>query len=152
MAVSDPFREIEAFRREIDRVFGEIGLSPSGRPASLAFLPGRAARQYPLVNLHDDSDRFYVEALAPGVEPDKLEVTVVGNTLTLAGEKRGLAGVAPERIHRSERAAGRFVRTVELPAEVDASKVSAEYKQGLLLVTLPRAESARPRRVSVRAD
>jgi HSP20 family protein len=150
MAIADPWREIEALRREVDRVFSELGLGPLGRPWRLAFLPGRAARQYPLVNLHDDGQNFYVEALAPGVDPDRFEVTVLGNTLTLSGEKRGLPDVPPERIHRSERAAGRFVRTIELPAEVDPNKVSAEYKHGLLVVTLPRAEAARPRRVTVR--
>ncbi|MBX5492676.1 MAG: Hsp20/alpha crystallin family protein [Chloroflexi bacterium] len=151
MAIADPLREIEALRREIDRAFSELGLGPASHPWRLAFLPGRAARQYPLVNLHDDGQNFYVEALAPGVDPEGFEISVLGNTLTLAGEKRRLPDVPPERIHRSERAAGRFVRTIELPAEIDASKVSAEYKHGLLIITLPRAETARPRRVAVRS-
>ena len=150
MGVWDPLRELETLRREIDRALTGAGVSPvtAGR---LAFLPGRGARQYPLVNIHDDGQNTYVEALAPGVEPDKLEVTVVGNTLSIAGQKPGSAEVAAERVHRSERAAGRFVRTVELPAQADAQKVSAEYKNGLLLLTLPRAESAKPRRVTVQA-
>ena len=151
MAALDPFRELEALRREIDRAFTSAGLGPF-RAGGLAFLPGRGARQYPLVNLHDDGQNFYIEALAPGVEPDKLEVTVVGNTLTIAGQKPGPADLAPERIHRSERAAGRFVRTVELPTAVEPEQVSAEYKHGLLLLTLPRAESAKPRRVTVQAS
>ncbi len=151
MAVWDPFRELEVLRREIDRAFEGAGLAPS-RTSRLAFLPGRAARQYPLVNLHDDGQNFYVEALAPGVAPDKFEVTVVGNTLTLAGQKLGLTDVAPEQLHRSERAAGRFMRTVELPTEVDPNQVSAQYRHGLLLLTLPRAESAKPRRVAVQAS
>ena len=79
------------------------------------------------------------------------EVTVMRNTLTIAGEKPGPAGVPAERFHRSERAAGRFVRTVELPTEVDADGVRAQYRNGLLLVTVPRAASARPRRVTVEA-
>jgi HSP20 family protein len=151
MAVWDPFREFEALRREIDRAFEQVGLGPFPR-WRLAFLPGRAARQYPSVNLHDDGTNLYVEALAPGVEPGKFEVTVVGNTLTIAGEKVGLSNVPPERIHRSERAAGRFIRTVELPVEVDPNKVSAQYRNGLLLLTLPRAEAARPRRITVQAS
>jgi HSP20 family protein len=152
MVVTDPWRELETLRREIDRVFDELGFGPFGQPWRLAFLPGRAARQYPLVNLHDDGERFYVEALAPGVDPARLEITVVGTTLTLAGEKQGLAQVPPERVHRSERAAGRFIRSVELPAEVDADQVSAEYRNGLLLLTLPRAAAARPRRITVKTD
>ena len=126
--------------------------APAGRAWRRAFLPGRAARLYPLVNLYDDGAAFTVEALAPGVDPAGLDVTVAGTTLTIAGEKPGPAGVPPERIHRSERAAGRFVRTVELPTEVDADGVSAQYRNGLLLVSVPRAESAKPRRVAVQAS
>jgi HSP20 family protein len=151
MAMWDPFQEIESLRREIDRAFEDAGLGPLGRRGRLAFLPGRAARQYPLVNVYDNGDTFTVEALAPGLDPDKIDLSVLRNTLTIAGEKVGPQGVAPERWHRMERAAGRFMRTVELPAEVDPDKVSAAYRNGLLVVTVPRAESARPRRVAIQA-
>ena len=154
MTTWDPFAEVEALRREIDRAFGDAGLGTLGtlgRRPRLAFLPGRAARQYPLVNVHDDGDTFQVEALAPGVDPAKLEVTAVRNTLTIAGEKPGPGDVPAERVHRSERAAGRFVRTVELPAEVDPDQVSAQYRNGLLLLRVPRAASARPRRIAIQA-
>src|SRR5687767_12734306 len=123
MAGADPFRELE---RVLERAFGDAeAAAPGGRAWRRAFLPGRAARLYPLVNLYDDGETFTVEALAPGVDPAGLDVTVAGSTLTIAGEKPGPAGVPPERVHRSERAAGRFVRTVELPTEVDADGVSA---------------------------
>jgi HSP20 family protein len=150
MSVWDPFLELERLRREIDRAAGEITGRPSGR--RFAFLPGRAARQYPLVNVDDDGENFYVEAFAPGVDPAQLDVTVTRNILSIAGEKPGLSDVPPERVHRVERAAGRFLRTVELPAEVDASRVEAQYRYGLLLLTLPRAEAARPRRVVVQPE
>ena len=156
MAGADPFLALERVRRDLERAFGDeaagaAGGPPTGRAWRRAFLPGRAARLYPLVNLYDDGETFTVEALAPGVDPARLEVTVVRNTLTLAGEKPGPAGVPPERVHRSERAAGRFVRTVELPTEVDPDGVRAQYRNGLLLVSVPRAASARPRRVTVQA-
>lgn len=151
MGVYDPFRELERLRRGSERG-GDTSPAPAGRSWRLAFLPGRAARQYPLVNLHDDGETFTVEALAPGLDASQLEVTVVRNTLTIAGEKPGPADVAPERIHRSERAAGRFVRTVELPTEVDPDRVNAQYRNGLLVVSVPRAESAKPRRVTVQAS
>jgi HSP20 family protein len=141
----DPINELDRLRREIEQ-----SANGSGSRARTAFLPGRAARQYPLVNVHDDGQNFYVEALAPGVDPGNLEVTVVGNRLTLAGEKAALGEVASERIHRTERATGRFVRSIDLPAEVDANAVAAEYQHGLLKLTLPRAEAARPRRVEVK--
>ena len=64
MTMFDPFRDFEALRREIDRAFAEAGLGPLGHRPRQAFLPGRAARQYPLVNVHDDGETFVVEALA----------------------------------------------------------------------------------------
>src|SRR5919199_1243440 len=147
MTMWDPFQEIESLRREIDRAFEDAGLGPLGRRGRLAFLPGRAARQYPLVNVYDNGETFTVEALAPGLDPDKIDLSVLRNTLTIGGEKTGPQGVPPEGWHRMERAAGRFMRTVELPAEVDPDRVNATYHNGLLVVSVPRAESARPRKV-----
>ena len=143
------FRGLEALRHEVERAFEEFGFG--GEPSFRAtFLPGLGARRYPLVNLHEDREALYVEALAPGVEPGSLELTVAHNTLTLSGEKRSVVdGVKAEAFHRSERAAGRFVRSIELPTEVDESKVTADYRNGLLLVALPKAEKAKPRRITV---
>jgi len=149
MAVWDPFVELERLRQEMDRTGGRYG---GPRPFTRAFLPGRGARQYPLVNVTDDGENFYVEALAPGVDPSQLEITVVQNRLTIAGEKRGAGEVAQEKIHRVERAAGRFVRTVDLPVGVEADRVEAHYKNGLLKLTLPRAAASRPRRVTVQSQ
>src|SRR5215813_13884611 len=118
MAELGPWQTLEALRRELDRVFDETGTrnEPFFRTA---FLPGRAARQYPLTNLYEDKDAVYVEALAPGVDAATLELSVVGNTLSISGEKRRVAGeVHPEAFHRSERATGTFVRQIHLPMEV----------------------------------
>jgi HSP20 family protein len=92
----------------------------------------------------------YLEALAPGVDSASLELSVVGNTLSITGEKRCVTGdVKPEAFHRSERATGKFVRHIQLPVEVDEHKVHADYKDGLLLVTLPKAEKAKPKQITV---
>jgi HSP20 family protein len=149
MAEWNPWNGMEALRREIDRAFENVGFrtEPFFRTA---FLPGRAARRYPLLNLHEDRNTLYIEALAPGIDSDSLELSMTHNVLTITGEKRRLPGnVEPEALHRSERAAGRFVRTVELPVEVDANQVQAQYTHGLLVITLPKAEAVRPRQISV---
>lgn len=149
MPALDPFSGLDALRREIDKTFEEFWPDRSPRTWRGAFLPGRAARQYPLVNLSEDKDKLYVEALAPGVDPKTLDLSVVQGTLTITGEKPGLAQVSAEAYHRNERAAGRFVRTIELPAEVDAEKVHADYRNGLLLVTLPKSEKAKPKQILI---
>jgi HSP20 family protein len=140
---------LEALRRDIDRAFNNAGFA--NEPAfRTAFLPGRGARRYPLVNLSEDRDHIYVEALAPGIDPASIDLAVVRNILTISGEKRRHPeNIKPEAFHRSERAAGRFVRTIELPIEVDIDQVKAEYRHGLLMVTLPKAEIAKPKKISV---
>lgn len=149
MAQWSPFEDVAALRREIDRAFEGFGLGqePSERAA---FLPGRGPRRYPLINLLEDKDNLYIEALTPGVDPRSLDVSVMQNHLTLVGEKTRIAGeVKPEAFHRSERASGKFVRSVDLPLEVDESAIQATYKNGLLLVTLPKAAKAKPKQISV---
>jgi HSP20 family protein len=103
-----------------------------------------------LMNVHEDRDHVYVEALAPGVDAESLNLTVVRNTMTISGEKRRIAGdVKSEAFHRSERSTGKFVRSIELPVEVNEDNITAEYKNGLLMITLPKAEKARPKQISV---
>lgn len=148
MAVWDPFREMEELRREMDRLLSAFDeRRPLARRA--AFLPGYAARQYPLVNLYEDKDSVYVEALAPGVNPDSFELSVQGNNLTISGEKPASCDLPAEDYHRCERSAGKFIRTVELPVPPEAAKIEASYKNGLLLVTLPKQEEAKPKQIQV---
>jgi len=145
------WNEMDRLRQEIDRIFDTSLNRPVINRWPLAFLPGLEARRYPRINIYDDAQNVYIEALAPGIDPQKLEVTLVNNVLTLSGEKTAMnGGIKPETVHRSERSAGRFVRTVELPAEVDAGRVEAEYKQGVLLVKLPKTEKAQPKAIAVK--
>jgi len=145
----DPFRELDALRREVERALDDVGTWR--RPFSrFSFLPALSARSYPLLNVGEDKDSVYVEGLAPGLEPDSLEISVHGDQLRIAGEKPSISPeVKPEAFHRNERSAGKFVRTITLPAAVAADKVTATYKNGLLLVTLPKAEEAKPKQISV---
>ncbi len=144
--------EMDTLRRELDRLFTNVAAPPWQR---VAFPPRRGARPYPLVNLREDGDHLYLEALMPGVDPATLDVQLVRDTVTVRGEKpRWPAGVATpqdEAYHRSERAAGTFVRTITLPADVDDKGIAATYEHGVLRVTLPKTESAKPRRIAVTA-
>ena len=114
MAQWNPWQVMDALRREIDQSFERTGVQLP--PFRTAFLPGRAAREYPLINLLEDKDHLYVEALTPGVDPESLNLTVMNNRLTIAGEKTRIgSNVTAEAFHRSERAGGKFVRTIDLP-------------------------------------
>jgi HSP20 family protein len=148
----DAIRDFEALRNEVERAFDLFGdRGRWDRPFSpTAFVPQGAWRMHPMLNLSEDKDNIYVEALAPGLDPEKLEVSVVENTLRIAGEKAAVKDdVKPEAYHRSERGAGRFARTITLPTLIDNDKVSAEYKHGVLYLTLPKHERAKPKQISV---
>jgi HSP20 family protein len=147
-------RDLEALRNEVERAFEGFGVGHWSFPFSrVSFLPGRSARDYPLVNVSEDQDHVYVEALAPGLNAENLEITVLKNALRIAGEKQALSEeIKPEAFHRNERSAGKFVRTIELPTEVQADNVAAEYKNGLLLVSLPKTEEAKPKQITVKVS
>ena len=146
-------KELDRVRREINRAFDDAWLPNKGASRRFAFLPGHAARRYPLINLYEDSDNFQVEALAPGIDAENLKLSITNNILTISGEKvRNPEDIKREAYHRSERAAGRFTRTVEIPSQVNSDKISAEYKNGILYVSLPKAEEAKLKSIQVKVS
>lgn len=143
--------DMERMRREMDRFLGEFGTSDWTFPFSeTSFLPGRAARGYPLLNIGEDGDNVYIDSLAPGVDPKTLDVSVTQNQLVISGEKTALlSSVGSKAIHRSERSAGQFTRSMALPFDVNSEKVQATYKDGILKIVLPKAEVAKPKQIQV---
>lgn len=139
-------REMDNLRKEMDELFRGAGFGQLLEPA---FLPGVGTRRYPRINVREDGDSYQLDALLPGVDVAKLDMSVVGSTLTLAGERAELDENHGRTWHRRERGAGKFLRTIELPMEIDAAKVVAEYQNGVLQVTLPKAEAAKPKRIAV---
>jgi HSP20 family protein len=147
----DFISDLEKMRREMNRFLDEFGTSSWSFPFSrTSFLPGRAAGSYPLLNIGDDSVNIYVDALAPGVDPKTLDVSVTHDLLVISGEKKALlSSVGAEAIHRSERSAGQFTRSITLPFEVDSERITATYQEGLLKITMPKAKVAKPRQIQV---
>ncbi len=148
----DAIRDFETLRKEVERAFDLFGDGGrAGRPFSpTAFVPQAGWPTHPLLNLSEDKDNLYVEALAPGLNPDNIEVSVIENTLRIAGEKAPVKDdVKPESYHRNERGAGRFTRTITLPVAIDNEKVAAEYTHGVLRLTLPKHERAKPKQIEV---
>jgi HSP20 family protein len=132
--------ERDRLRQEVDRLFN-------------FFLPGTEAffsRVYPAVNLTEDGDNFYVRAELPGVKPENLDISVVEGRLLVRGERKVQAENPEANYHRREREAGFFRRTITLPSRVSQEKVSASMKNGVLTITLPKAEEAKPRKIAVK--
>lgn len=150
----DFISDMEKMKREMDRVLEEFGSSGWSLPFSrISFLPGRWARGYPLLNVGEDGENLYVDALAPGVDPKTLDVSVQRNQLTISGEKKALlSAVESAAVHRSERSAGKFSRSITLPSDVSADKIQAAYQDGLLKLVLPKAEAAKPKQIQVSVD
>ena len=137
----DPFAEMDRLRREMDRVFGSY---PAGRVIS------PTAGVFPALNVSEDELSFYVRAELPGVAPEDIEITTKENNLILKGERR--IAVEGEKVsyHRREREAGTFRRIISLPAQLDAGKVTAVSKDGVLTVTLPKRAESKPRQIEVK--
>jgi HSP20 family protein len=140
------FREMETLRREMDAIFGGL---VQEQDEAMAFLPGLGTRRYPRLNLNEDADNYYLAALVPGIEVESLEINLTGMTLTLSGERHA-EETEGALWQRRERGHGKFMRAIELPLEVDTAKISAEYDDGVLRVLLPKAEAARPKRISIK--
>jgi len=106
------------------------------------------AAGYPGINLWEDGDNAYIEAELPGASMEDIEVLVTGNQLTINGERK-IADPSNATYHRRERGTGKFSRTMTLPWEINAEKVQAKLVDGVLTMTLPKAESAKPKKVKL---
>jgi HSP20 family protein len=109
-----------------------------------------AAGVFPPVNVTQDEGSFHVRAEIPGFKTSDLSISVVKNRLTLAGKRELQREHERSSYHRRERADGAFNRTMTLPVEVDAARVEARYTDGILSLTLPKAEAAKPRQIVVK--
>ncbi|HVO66424.1 MAG TPA: Hsp20/alpha crystallin family protein [Syntrophales bacterium] len=134
----DPLRELQRLQRDINRTF-------SGFDSLLA------VREYPALNVLQSGQDIIVTAELPGINPDKLNISVVNDSLTLSGSRDPEVLKESEVYHRQERNYGHFSRTINLPFAVDTDKVDASYKKGILTITLPRAEKEKPKKITIKA-
>ena len=136
-----PFAELERMSRQMNQLtqglFDRPGLG--WRPASV----------FPALNLTEDADNYYVRAELPGIKADALDIQAVGRNLTLSGERTIASEGENVRYHRREREAGKFSRTIGLPGDIDVNKVGAKLANGMLTVTIAKAEAAKPKQITV---
>jgi HSP20 family protein len=140
----DVFSRLDRMQRDMDRLWSSMSPGAGSRSGAAA-----STGVYPPLNVLDDGESFRVRAEVPGVDPGSIDIAVTANTVTIRGERT--MPEVPENAswHRRERAAGKFRRSLTLPEQVDDSKVTARCENGILEVLLPRAESARPRKIDV---
>jgi len=103
----------------------------------------------PALDAYEDKENFVVKAELPGMKREDIEVSLHEGSLSISGERKSETKHEDAETHRAERFFGRFQRTLTLPAAVAADKVKAEYKDGVLTVTLPKTEEAKPKRIDV---
>lgn len=132
----DPLREMERLERDWSDLFSGLGS------------PG--AVKYPPINVFTGEDDVVVTSELPGVSPEDVDLTVTGDVLTLKGTRKQVELGEGQTWHRRERGYGDFYRTIQLPYNVESSKVEAKYNKGILRITLPRAEADKARKISVK--
>jgi HSP20 family protein len=130
------------FNRLFDQSFNQW---PFGEDATLN------SSWAPACDIFEDKEGIRIVAEVPGVKPEDVRLSLENNTLTIRGEKKQVTEEKTEHVHRYERSYGVFERSFGLPTTVDPEKVEAEYSNGLLTVTLPKVERAKPREIQVRA-
>ena len=137
----NPWADFERMRREFDSLFQGLATE----------YPRRAgANVFPALNISEDAQALYVRAEIPGVKGADLDISVEGDTLTISGERTTCPADIKLSYHRREIECGRFSRAITLPARVDHNKVGAQYQNGILTITLPKAEEAKPRKIEIK--
>lgn len=134
------FSELERIRRDLGRLITEqTGGDRLDRPAGV----------FPLMNVSQDQENFYIRSEIPGMNLDDLDISIIGRGVTVSGERKISHENGNVRYHRREREGGKFRRQFNLPMDIDADRVQAKYRHGILMVVLPKAASAKPKKIPV---
>lgn len=137
----DPFRELVDMRRTMDRLMEGAVLGPEGMRQQLGM---------PL-DVSENQDAYKIEASMPGIKPEDVEITLDGNTLTIRGQIKAEEEREGETFHLRERREGSFVRSINLPGNVKADAVEANYDNGVLKLLLPKTEETKPKRIQIQS-
>jgi HSP20 family protein len=139
----DPFRELAAMQDRINRIFGDAYQRRTDDDLM------QRGDWMPPVDIFENEGQIVIQAELPGLSKDDIDLRVENNTLTIRGSRRREHTVKEDQYHRVERMYGAFSRSFSLPATVDAGRVSADYRDGILSVVLPVKEESKPRQIQV---
>jgi HSP20 family protein len=141
----EPFRDLISLREAMDRLFEESFVRPSGGRLAPAGVGALA------VDVYETDDAVIVKSAIPGVKPEDIDISITGDTLTIKGETQAEEEVKEENYIRRERRCGSFSRSVVIPLPVVAGKAEAEFENGILTLTLPKAEKVKPKAIKIKA-
>ncbi len=140
----EPFREVSRLRREMDRLWEDF-FGPGPR------IPRLWAEEWaPAVDVAEAPDKVTVKAEVPGLDPKEIDISLVGDLLTIKGEKKSEREEKKETYHLVERSYGSFTRALRLPAAVNADKIEASYDKGVLTITCPKKEPVKPKAITIK--
>jgi HSP20 family protein len=111
-----------------------------------------SAPNYPAINIWTNDNGQFITAEMPGVHPDDINIDVSADALSISGERKPEEAVKEANYHRRERSYGAFSRTIQLPFIVDTNKVEANFKNGVLMISLPRAEADKPKKITIKSS
>jgi len=139
---SDVFGELNRLQNVLDQVF---------RPLERPSIRARSGATFPVINVGVSPENIEIMAMAPGLDPGSLQVTVERDVLVISGERKALETDqgSPINVYAQERFSGAFRRVVNLPEDADTGRVDANYRDGILRITVAKRESTRPRRVEI---
>ena len=144
-----PLRRMTSLRDEFDNLFnlafGRLASPKLSNGHELQLLEG----WFPPVDVYEDKDNLFVKAELPGLKKEDIHISVDGGNLTVTGERKHEEKQKDGEVYRSERWEGRFHRSISLPCRVETDKIKATYNEGVLTVTLPKAEDAKPKQIPV---
>ncbi len=138
----NPFQEMDALNGHLNHLL-------YGDRACSASRDAEGATWTPLVDITENNESFFIRAELPAVDKKDITLTVEDGVLTLAGERKSVEVKDDEKVHRVERSYGKFVRTFRVPKNLDTAKVSAEFKDGVLSVQLPKPVEAQPKSIDI---
>jgi HSP20 family protein len=143
-----PFRELDELREEMDRLFERT----LGRTVPLRREAQEVRGWAPAIDMFERENEVVLRAEVPGMSKEEINLSVFGNTLTISGERKTEEEIKEDDYYCCERSYGRFQRDITLPQGVDAEKIKASYKNGILEVVLPKTEEAKPKQVEVAVE
>ena len=141
-SMDDPFRDVTDIQGQMNRLFDNL----LGRPSPM---PGLERMWAPAVDMYETRDELVIGAELPGLNQKDIHLSITGDMLSIRGERQRPPDVAPDNYYRGERWWGKFERTLPLPMPVEAGKVKAAYRDGVLTVTLPKADEIKPKEIKI---